>query len=386
MSTTTTPHTTTATAATSAQQAHSADTPQTDAAHVRALFAEQRALGLRAKEAAQALGLSEGAVVAAHGGEHGQALQSTALRGEWLAILQALQACGPVMALTRNESTVHEKTGVYQNVSAEGPVGLALSREIDLRLFFMQWHAGFAVTEASANGHKPALRSLQFFDASGRAVHKIHAKDATDMAAWEALIARFAEPSAGHVFRAPAAKAAIRPDADIDVAGLSADWRQMQDTHAFFGMLRKFGVERQQALRLVPEFCERLEPEAVTRLLENAAVDGVSIMVFVGSGGCIQIHTGPVSNIQPLDTPKGARWINVLDAGFNLHLRTDMVATVWLVQKPTSDGVVTSVELFDHAGDNMAMFFGERKPGQPELQSWRDLVAQLPRQGVAVEA
>ena len=27
----------------------------------------------------------------------------------------------------------------------------------------------------------------------------------------------------------------------------------------------------------------------------------------------------------------------------------------------------------------MAMFFGVRKPGQPELQVWRDLVERLPR-------
>ena len=101
-------------------------------------------------------------------------------------------------------------------------------------------------------------------------------------------------------------------------------------------------------------------------------------MVFVGSGGCIQIHTGPVRNIQPLDTPH-AQWINVLDAGFNLHLRTDRVASVWVVEKPTADGVVTSVEAFDHAGELMAMFFGARKPGKPELQGWRDLVARLPQ-------
>ena len=65
------------------------------------------------------------------------------------------------MALTRNESTVHEKT-VSTRTFGPGPVGLALSREIDLRLFFMHWHAGFAVTEESANGNRPAMRSLQF--------------------------------------------------------------------------------------------------------------------------------------------------------------------------------------------------------------------------------
>ena len=115
----------------------------------------------------------------------------------------------------------------------------------------------------------------------------------------------------------------------------------------------------------------------MARLLDEAAVDGLPIMVFVGSGGCIQIHTGPVRNIQPLDTPR-AQWINVLDEGFNLHLRTDMIASVWVVEKPTADGVVTSVEAFDRAGELMAMFFGARKPGKPELQGWRDLVARLP--------
>lgn len=356
------------------------------AVQIREQFAQERAKGLRIKDAAEALGLSEGAVIAAHGGEHERALKALPLRAEWLTILQGLEACGTVMALTRNESTVHEKDGIYQNVSATGPVGLAFSREIDLRLFFMHWHAGFAVTEASANGNRPAMHSLQFYDASGRAVHKIFARDATDMAAWNALIERFAEPAAGYVFREAAAKPAPKADSEIDVPALTQAWSAMKDTHEFFEMLRKHGAERQQAFSLVPEYCQRLEGDAVTRLLGDAAVDGVSIMVFVGSSGCIQIHTGPVSNIQPMDGANGVRWINVLDKGFNLHLRTDMIDKVWVVQKPTSDGVVTSVEVFDAAGNNMAMFFGERKPGQPELQSWRDLVAGLPRLSAATEA
>ena len=356
-----------------------------DAVHIREQFAAQRALGLRAKDAAEALQLSEGAVIAAHGGEHERPLKAVALRAEWLEILKGLEACCTVMALTRNESTVHEKDGIYQNLSAQGPIGLALSREIDLRLFFMHWHAGFAVTEESANGNRPAMHSLQFYDAAGRAVHKVFAREATDMSAWNALIARFAEPAAGYVFRAPAAKPAIKPDSEIDVPALAQSWADMKDTHEFFEMLRKHGAERQQAFRLVPQFCQALQADAVTQLLGNAAVDGVSIMVFVGSSGCIQIHTGPVSNIQPMDGKDGVRWINVLDKGFNLHLRTDMIDKVWLVQKPTSDGIVTSVEVFDHEGNNMAMFFGERKPGQPELQSWRELAGNLPRLNATAE-
>jgi putative hemin transport protein len=72
-------------------------------------------------------------------------------------------------------------------------------------------------------------------------------------------------------------------------------------------------------------------------------------------------------------------WLNVLDPGFSLHMREDRIAATWVVKKPTSDGVVTSLELFDRDGEAMAMFFGERKPGKPELEPWRALVADLPR-------
>ena len=59
------------------------------------------------------------------------------------------------------------------------------------------------------------------------------------------------------------------------------------------------------------------------------------------------------------------------------------ITDVWVVEKPTTDGVVTSVEAFDGTGEVMAMFFGVRKPGVPELQAWRDLVRELPRRDAA---
>jgi len=63
--------------------------------------------------------------------------------------------------------------------------------------------------------------------------------------------------------------------------------------------------------------------------------------------------------------------------------REDAIARVWVVEKPTTDGVVTSVEAFDGAGEVMAMFFGVRKPGLPELETWRALVRELPRRDPA---
>eukprot|EP01036_Dinobryon_divergens_P041078 gene41078-54419_t len=147
-----------------------------------------------------------------------------------------------------------------------------------------------------------------------------------------------------------------------------------------------FGLERQQGFRLVEgRYTQRVEKGAVREMLMEAAFDGTPIMVFVGSPGCIQIHTGPVQRVEPMEV-HGKTWLNVLDPGFNLHLREDLIADVWVVEKPTSDGVVTSVEAFDARGELMAMFFGARKPGQSELAAWRNIVAHLQSAGQPSDA
>jgi len=168
-----------------------------------------------------------------------------------------------------------------------------------------------------------------------------------------------------------AAETAERPDTEIDVEGLRSAWRGMKDTHEFFPMLGRFKVGRVQALRLVgDEFARELPSRALRAAMEQASEAGTPIMIFVGSPGCIQIHTGP---IERLVETQG--WFNVLDPAFNLHLREAGIARVFSVRKPTDDGVVTSIEAFDAQGRTILLMFGARKPGHPELTEWRGLVS-----------
>lgn len=339
------------------------------AAAIRERFAAARALGKRAKEAAEYLGLSEGAAVAAHTGAHDYSSKAIPLKGPWVELLKALQLCGPLMALTRNESTVHEKTGIYHNVSVSGPIGLALGDDIDLRLFFTQWHAGFAVTELAANLGNCALVSLQFFNVHGMAVHKIFPREQTDRAALAAVVQAYADMDHVVTFAAPEPRPATKPDAAYNAKALATAWAAMRDTHEFFSLLKQHDVERQQSFRLMEgAFTQRMAPHALREMLMEASFGGLPIMCFVSSPGCIQIHTGPVKRVEPMDV-RGVSWLNVMDPNFNLHLREDSIANVWMVEKPTVDGMVTSVEAFDHHGDLMAMFFGARKPGVPEKQA-----------------
>lgn len=326
--------------------------------------------GVRAYDAAKALGCSELELVATTIGSGARRLVP-----EWHALLSGLEACGPLMALTRNEHCVHEKTGVYRNVDVGEHVGLVLDEQIDLRLFFARWRHLLAVDVQAAKGR--VMRSLQVFDADGAAVHKIYVRPQTDEAAWDALIASLTHEDqrpwqAVEPTRLAAAEIA---DSAVDVATFQREWLDLKDTHDFFGMTRRHKLTRTQALRLAPEgHAERVAVSTPSALLTQAAAQAAPVMVFVGSVGVVQIHTGPVKKIVPMDG-----WFNVMDPGFNLHLHEAGITDCWVVKKPTVDGVVTSIEAFDAAGSLVVQLFGQRKPGVPEREDWRALVADVPR-------
>jgi putative hemin transport protein len=317
----------------------------------------------RIRDIAKMMGVGEAQLVATSIGEG-----TTLLEGDFKEMMKEIASMGKVMALTRNNNVVSERKGVYNNVSFEGQVGLVLDPDIDLRLFMMNWKSGFAVSEGDR-------KSLQFFDKSGEAVHKIYMTDDSNVAAYDAFVEKYkaAEQNAEITAEAYPADSAELPDGDIDVAAFQEGWLNMKDTHEFFGLVNRFKLKRTQALRLAPDnHVKEVPVDTPRKILQAASETQVPIMVFVGSRGCIQIHTGEVTKV--LET---GPWFNVLDPDFNLHLREDAITSCYVVKKPSVDGIVTSIEVFDEKGEMIVQFFGKRKPGIPELESWRELVSSV---------
>ncbi len=322
---------------------------------------------LRARDAALELGVSDAEFVAAQ-----CAGEATRLMPDWQAFFAGLPALGRVMALTRNESCVHERKGVYEPATFMAHAGLVLGPDIDLRLFPQHWAHLYAVTDQGAS---PARHSFQIFDRFGGALHKIYALESTQLDEWARLTKSMMAIGHPALSVDPMPPASAPTKAVVDRAALQVDWALLKDVHDFPAMLKRHETEPLPAMEaMLGAFTERLPVSATFDLLNRASAEQVPIMVFVGNRGLIQIHTGPVERIVRLD-----HWLNVLDPDFNLHLREDHIAHCFAVRKPTSDGELHSVELFDAAGERIATFFGKRKPGQPELESWRSIVAALER-------
>jgi putative hemin transport protein len=355
----------------------------------RALLDDRPSLSRR--EAADRLGTTEVQLIATGCGD-----RVTRLDGGWASLLSNLEALGPVRVRTRNAAAVHEKRGVYSDVTFTDThnMGLVLAGEIDLRLFMNEWEAGFAVHAPPENagvegdGARSAPPSLRFFGADGSALHTVFLTGESSREDFQALVDAYR-----HDDQSPAQPVRTAPGPSgeeggaegkdggsrVDEKAFLEDWESLQDTHDFFPLLNDHGVSRTRALEIGEgRFTRRVPTESLRRTLHAAAERETPIMVFVGSPGCLQIHTGPVEAIEH-DAP----WCRVLDPGFRLRLNEALVEQAWVVRKPTRDGDVTSLELMGADGGVIARLFGKRKTGQPEREDWRAILSALSTQGPA---
>jgi putative hemin transport protein len=329
---------------------------------------------MRERDIAAQLNISEAALVAAEVG-----LTATRIGGSALKLLERVAELGEVMALSRNESAVHEKIGAYENIST-GPQGaIVLGENIDLRVFPSRWAYGFAVSKK--DGEEERL-SLQYFDKTGNAVHKVHLRPASNIEAYRAIVADLKLEDQSQEFIGADASTSVEENGDVDRNELRDHWSKLTDTHEFFGMLRKLKIGRQAAVRTVGnDYAWKLDNGATADMLHASVKSGLPIMCFVANNGIVQIHSGPIFSVQSMGP-----WINIMDPTFHLHLRQDHIAEAWAVRKPTKDGHVTSLEAYNAGGELIIQFFGKRKEGSDERTDWREIMENLPRAGTSVAA
>ncbi|PTV95200.1 putative hemin transport protein [Rhodobacter aestuarii] len=267
-----------------------------------------------ARDFAEGLGITEAELCAAFLGSH-----ATRIIADPSVVLPRVTALGEVMALTRNDSCVLEKVGQYDNFAYTPEGAQVVNGTIELQLDPARWIHAFAWDEPTNKGPK---RSIQIYDASGEAVHKVHLREASDAEAWAKLVADLALPDQSDALNlAPKAAARAAEPHGVQLAG-----------------------------------------GAVEKLMYRAGELGLSVRFTVESNGCMETHRGSIHRVLP-----AGPWINVLDPGLELHLRMDHMAAVWRDRE--------TVEAFDAEGRLIVqMGAGD----EDAAETWRAMLDDLP--------
>ncbi|SLN60362.1 Hemin transport protein HemS [Aquimixticola soesokkakensis] len=353
---------------------------QMTAAEIRA--ARAQAPQTRDRDFAQSLGICEAQLVASYTGQplsaQSGAQSVTRIVAHPDAVMPAVKALGEVMALTRNASCVHERVGTFEDYRAGPHASMVLGPDIDTRIFPKHWAFGFAVEKQTDNGVR---RSLQFFDFAGDALQKIHLRESSTLEAWEPLVARLRLEDQSDAITVTPSAPTEGPKVNEDKRDVLIDeWKGMSDTHQFNRITARLGMNRLGAYLVAgAPFARPVPLAAVEPFFHAVAAAGQKVILFVGNPGNIQIHWGRLDTIKVMGP-----WINVMDPQFNLHLRADHIAQVFVVDKPTKRGPAISLEAFDAEGGLIFQCFGQRDDAG-DLSVWQGIVDALVPAAVAAQ-
>lgn len=330
------------------------------------------ATGVRDRDLAEKLGISEAQLVAAFtGADSGQKVTHIAHHPD--DVMPRLIALGDVMALTRNESCVHERVGTFLEYRSGAHASMVLGPDIDTRIFPKHWAFGFAVETETQKGLR---KSLQFFDHAGDALQKIYLRETSNHDAWPALVDVLKTETQTDTInvapRKPTEGAKINAD---NRAALLKAWAKLSDTHQFNRLTSKLGMNRLGAYHLASgeKWVRPVETNCIESFLTAVSKARQKVILFVGNAGNIQIHWGTLDTIKPMGP-----WLNVLDPTFNMHLRNDHVAEVYAIEKPTKRGPAISLEAFDAQGGLLFQCFAQRDGDTDDLAQWQSILDALP--------
>jgi putative hemin transport protein len=171
----------------------------------------------------------------------------------------------------------------------------------------------------------------------------------------------------------PAPRNAASCAGHLDVDTVRADWARVYPRADFMAALTELDQMRLYRLRLAGKaFAHQVTNDSVRILLEKMADFGGTVVALVANAGIVQAYQGRIKQIRSSDT-----WLNIVSANYRLQLREDQIDSVWVAKKPTAEGMVTSLELFNQQGVSIARFFSSPEPGRPEPREWRDSILRL---------
>lgn len=291
------------------------------------------------------------------------------LQPAWEEIVKTFEQAGTFTVRTTSGGVAIEQTGVIDEVflRGEGAFASVVQDNMDLR---------FLLKRLARGEVHPAHTTIDIYNEAGALATSFHGADKEGKATIEEIAQRFGTDHAEAQISNAGNRRAGLSDKDVDVEAVRADWKAMTNVHHFEALLAKHRVGRLQAFRLMNgDFTHELAAGAFPDLLKKLDATGEKVMVFVANRGFVQIFSGPAK------APKrvGHGWEIVHDQS-KVFVPDSALNHLWLVNKPTAAGIISSLEIVSEAEDQaLASIFGKHPHGDPQPASWLELLNTLPR-------
>jgi len=319
---------------------------------------------VRVLDAANILGYSEAQLLSTSCGE-----SVVRLKPDWEKILYSIREIGKVGVLTLNDSAISKNIGTYPITQLRKNVVTAISDKMNLRLMMNNWRMAFAVSE---NNKETTLRSFQFFDGHGTAVHKVYLTKESNAQVFNDIVEIYRDEDQRPLQHVEKCENMSMDNVlpKINISEFEKKWLKLSDVHDFQKFLSIYGIGRVQAYNLVKDqLACRVNNNGLNKILLLATEKCVPLMFFVQNTGVVQIQSGLINKVKQI-----GNWVNVFAHDFNVQINKGDIHSSWIVKKQTGDGIVTSYELYDRKEKKIALIYAKRDENRNIPTMWINLL------------
>ncbi len=319
---------------------------------------------LRVREQARELGISEAERLCLELGK-----KVTLLQWEFKEILKSLANLGEVMALTRNETCVHELYGIFKPLKVVEEKASVCNDKLDLTFALDRWGYALAVKAEKKSG---PIYSFQFFDRYGNAAHKVYLMDKSKIDAYKTIKEKFTTSQQVPMLLEKG-KGTFPEDKCYPLGAIKsfqADWLKARDFKEFNAVVKKYKVARLQALHHAPEgLALPIGIDNLEGILHRLIEQQIAVKITSSNSSARQSMSGHIHHLKRADN-----WLNILDNGFNLHIDTERLASAWLIELPQGNDNRAQIEIYD-IDDNCVLSIGEAgKQERAHKELWKSLL------------
>lgn len=325
--------------------------------------------GLTMREGASLLRVSEYELLMA---DCGQSVVNIA--PDCVELWRELELLGRVAVVIQSPSLTEEISACFRWAGSDGRVITLVDYQFELQLDLSRIFRAVAVTHGSSDAFR---HSLQFFDVHGHAVIKILVTPWSDLAWYSSLVQRFR----GRVRKSlyPADSESWRRRAKNSLVELSMEtirehWRRLRGEAELQQMLRKFGISRFQAIKLLHRhFSWPIAGDVLSDFMHTLTQTGMQVEIVTEHDGVRLCRIGVVRS------SKRYRDCLLIQAeDYKLSLAEKAVDSVWSTHKPKAIQNGANLELFDATGGCLAIVSVGDSSEPLQCAVWRELVSALP--------
>jgi putative hemin transport protein len=194
--------------------------------------------------------------------------------------------------------------------------------------------------------------------------------DESHTEAYQTLITQFRDPIQTSSLSLENKPTKIALNDEIDAGSLRQRWSQIKDVHEGGQIINAFNSPRIKIYEaLGDEYAKKLPYSIIEDTLKALSEYQIPTMIFVQNQSAVQSYAGHIKRLL-----RTGPWFNILDEGFNLHLNTEQIGQAWLITKPSENGYIHSLNVFDHNHNEIMIMTDNRTRGEQESIEWATLM------------